>query len=67
MESKIGYIFENFHQASSSTSRLFGGTGLGLAIVKQLVEAQGGTINVSSQIDVGSIFSFKLDFQKRMQ
>ncbi len=64
LESKIDYIFENFHQASSSTSRLFGGTGLGLAIVKQLVEAQGGTINVSSQIDAGSVFSFKLDFQK---
>lgn len=64
MESKINYIFENFHQASSSTSRLFGGTGLGLAIVKQLVEAQGGTINVSSQMDVGSIFSFQLNFQK---
>lgn len=64
MESKINYIFENFHQASSSTSRLFGGTGLGLAIVKQLVEAQGGTINVTSQMDVGSIFSFQLKFQK---
>lgn len=64
MDSKIKYIFENFHQASSSTSRIFGGTGLGLAIVKQLVEAQGGTINVISQMDIGSIFSFKLNFQK---
>jgi len=57
-------IFENFQQASSGTSRLFGGTGLGLAIVKHLVEAQGGTITVKSKIDEGSTFSFTLDFLK---
>ncbi len=63
-ESKIEKIFENFQQASSGTSRLYGGTGLGLAIVKQLVEAQGGSIQVSSKINEGSDFSFKLNFQK---
>ena len=63
-ENKIEKIFENFQQASSGTSRLYGGTGLGLAIVKQLVEPQGGTINVKSKIDEGSTFSFILNFQK---
>jgi PAS domain S-box-containing protein len=61
---KIDKIFENFHQASSSTSRLYGGTGLGLAIVKQLVEAQGGTINVVSEPAKGSNFNFTLKFLK---
>jgi PAS domain S-box-containing protein len=61
---KIQKIFDNFQQASSGTSRLYGGTGLGLAIVKQLVEAQGGTISVVSKIDEGSAFSFTLCFQK---
>jgi PAS domain S-box-containing protein len=61
---KITKIFENFQQASSGTSRLYGGTGLGLAIVKQLVEAQGGTITVLSKIQEGSTFSFTLDFLK---
>jgi PAS domain S-box-containing protein len=61
---KIEKIFENFQQASSGTSRLYGGTGLGLAIVKQLVEPQGGTISVKSKIDEGSTFSFTLSFQK---
>ena len=63
-ENKIGRIFENFQQASSGTSRLYGGTGLGLAIVKQLVEPQGGSISVKSKIDEGSTFSFILSFLK---
>ena len=63
-KSKIGKIFENFQQASSGTSRLYGGTGLGLAIVKQLVEPQGGTVRVTSKSNEGSTFSFTLSFQK---
>lgn len=63
-EDKIGKIFENFQQASSRTSRLYGGTGLGLAIVKQLIEPQGGTIRVQSVVGKGSTFSFTLSFQK---
>ena len=61
---KTGTIFENFQQASSGTSRLYGGTGLGLAIVKQLVEPQGGSIRVRSTVNEGSTFSFTLSFQK---
>lgn len=63
-ENKMENIFENFQQATSGTSRLYGGTGLGLAIVKQLVEAQHGSISVKSKVDEGSIFSFALNFQK---
>lgn len=63
-DEKIGKIFENFQQASSDTSRLYGGTGLGLAIVKQLVESQCGTIQVVSKVNEGSTFSFVLNFQK---
>ena len=61
---KIKNIFENFQQATSGTSRLYGGTGLGLSIVKQLIEPQGGTINVKSKINEGSTFSFILSFKK---
>ncbi len=63
-ENKIEKIFENFQQASSGTSRLYGGTGLGLAIVRQLVEPQGGSIHVKSKINEGSTFGFILSFQK---
>jgi len=64
LDTKIETIFDDFQQASSGTSRLYGGTGLGLAIAKQLVEPQGGKICVRSEIDKGSTFSFTLPFQK---
>jgi len=63
-ENRMEKIFENFQQASSGTSRLYGGTGLGLAIAKQLVEKQHGSIRVESVIDIGSTFSFVLTFKK---
>lgn len=63
-EDKMELIFNNFQQASSDTSRLFGGTGLGLAIVKQLVEAQGGVISIKSKLKEGTTFSFILSFDK---
>ncbi len=63
-DKKMEQIFENFQQATSGTSRIFGGTGLGLAIVKQLVQAQNGTINVKSEFGKGSTFSFNLNFIK---
>ncbi len=55
-------IFESFSQASPDTTRYFGGTGLGLAIAKKLVELQGGKIQLDSEPDAGSIFSFNITF-----
>ncbi len=63
-EEKIGKIFENFQQAYNGSSRLYGGTGLGLAIVKQLVETQGGSISIRSELDFGTWVSFVLPFKK---
>ena len=63
-ESKLSTVFDDFQQATSGTSRLYGGTGLGLAIVKNLVEPQGGTITVKSKFGAGSTFSFILSFDK---
>ncbi|MDP1843998.1 MAG: ATP-binding protein [Sediminibacterium sp.] len=61
---KIANIFENFNQATTGTSRIYGGTGLGLAIVKQLVQGQGGTYKVESEEGIGSTFSFCIKFSK---
>ncbi|MFV8461156.1 ATP-binding protein [Vibrio campbellii] len=62
-EDKVDHIFTAFEQAELSTTRKFGGTGLGLSIVKQLVELMGGTIDVSSQLNVGTCFTISLPLE----
>ena len=49
-EEKIGKLFIPFFTTKAE------GTGLGLAMVKRMIEAMGGTIHVSSIVDVGSVF-----------
>jgi signal transduction histidine kinase/CheY-like chemotaxis protein len=61
---KIDSIFESFNQASNETTRKFGGTGLGLTITRKLIELQGGSMTVESEIDKGSKFSFLIQFKK---
>ncbi len=62
-KNKLDHIFESFTQAESDTTRKYGGTGLGLSIVKQLVELQGGTINVRSEIGKGSEFEVLIPYE----
>lgn len=56
-EKDIPLLFEAFRQVDSSLTRTVGGTGLGLPIAKSLVEMQGGTMTVRSQVNVGSTFT----------
>ena len=58
----IGKIFESFSQASGDTTRKFGGTGLGLTISKQLIELQGGRIEVTSEFGQGTTFSIIIPY-----
>ncbi len=62
-EEKQQEIFKSFEQVSVAISTKYGGTGLGLAITKKLVETMGGSINVQSEVGVGSTFSFVMPFK----
>jgi signal transduction histidine kinase len=55
-----GKIFEEFQQVDNSNTRKKGGTGLGLAISKRMVEMQGGTISVESEVGHGATFRVTL-------
>jgi len=61
---KVEMIFDPFTQASASANRKYGGTGLGLTIVKDLVELQGGKVNVQSAEGIGSRFEVVLPVEK---
>ena len=54
----LPHLFERFSQGRVSGDDH--GTGLGLAIAKALVEAQGGTLTIESQLGEGSVFSVTL-------
>ncbi len=49
-------VFERFYRSDASRSKETGGFGLGLAIAKRIIEANGGTIGVTSERGVGTTF-----------
>jgi signal transduction histidine kinase len=59
-EDKLKLIFERFKQVDKSLKRTHEGSGIGLSLVKSLVELHQGTIEVSSQLGIGSRFSIML-------
>lgn len=63
-EDKLEQVFNNFEQVNQEGDTAYGGTGLGLAIVKQLIERQGGTIRLESELGKGTTFYFVLSFDK---
>ncbi len=53
-------IFDKFHQAKAARTSQVKGTGLGLTIVRYILEAHGGSIDVTSEVGVGTTFTFSV-------
>jgi protein-histidine pros-kinase len=59
-EEDFGDLFVEFRQLDSGSTRRYDGTGLGLALTKKIIEFQGGTIAVASEVGQGSTFTVTL-------
>ena len=53
-------IFESFQQVDSTRNREIEGTGLGLAICQNLIKLMGGTLEVESEYEKGTTFTFTI-------
>lgn len=67
-ESHIKSIWERFYKVDESRkNNEFGESGIGLAVVQSLIEAHNGTIEVESEVGVGSVFTVKLPHEENDQ
>ncbi|MCU5745528.1 HAMP domain-containing histidine kinase [Staphylococcus sp. SQ8-PEA] len=56
----LEFIFDRFYRVDKSRSRKLGGNGLGLSIAKKLIEFNGGSIVVESEVGKYTTFHIKL-------
>lgn len=63
-QEQMDLLFKPFSQIDTGLTRKHEGTGLGLSICKKLLDLLNGTINVTSEYGVGSVFTIKLPKNK---
>ncbi|MFD2562653.1 PAS domain-containing hybrid sensor histidine kinase/response regulator [Aquimarina rubra] len=61
---KLDNIFSSFYQVHEPGKHKIEGTGLGLSISKQLIELQGGILQAESTPNIGSDFTFSIEYKR---
>ena len=59
----LEHIFEPFAQERTDARSVYNGTGLGMSIVKSLIDKMNGTIEVSSRLGEGTLFTITIPFE----
>ncbi|EJQ07583.1 hypothetical protein IE3_04794 [Bacillus cereus BAG3X2-1] len=59
----IPHVFDRFYRVDKSRTRATGGKGIGLAVAKEIVELHNGSIEVKSELEVGTEFIIELPFE----
>ncbi len=65
-EEDIGQIFESFYRSKQTLKNNIKGTGLGLHICQHILKLHESTLEVKSELDIGSTFSFDLELYKEV-
>ncbi len=56
----LPFVFERFYRGDKARQQEHGESGLGLAIARSIVESHAGSIEVESQVGVGTTFTIRL-------
>lgn len=59
-QDNIPFIFDRFYRVDEARNRQIGGTGLGLSISKMLLEKYNATVEVKSEVNIGTVFLLKI-------
>jgi len=59
-QDNIPFIFDRFYRVDEARNRKIGGTGLGLSISKMLLEKYNATVEVKSEVNIGTVFLLKI-------
>ncbi|MBO3700650.1 response regulator [Roseivirga sp. E12] len=60
----LQYIFDRYYQSEKPENKAEGGTGIGLALAKELTELMSGSLKVSSQLNIGSVFTIEVPLKE---
>ncbi len=63
-EEDLNRIFERFYRVDKSRTRELGGTGLGLSIAKEILDKNGGSIDIKSKVNEGTEVVIKIPTKK---